>query len=254
VITDTLLFCLLVLLVFRAPIPTWERVRLSIFGLGAILIAVEILRLVNGMPYADVLLNRIVWGSVEVAIAATIATLPTIYILLQLRSKERQEESRKRTDQHASAAANNNVGEAKHENPSQQHAAFWTEPISMETDAQEMTRRLVSRSSSEGSTVTTVSTGIGNRDSWPTIQSLRQSLRNPHACSRRSRGPDSPSGWIELEEMDDSVTTELDDTGFRSEIFVATEINREVHRIRDSDQRPRIITIPRRARLDRSGV
>ncbi|KAI1329712.1 hypothetical protein F5Y16DRAFT_397054 [Xylariaceae sp. FL0255] len=83
-ITDIILFILPFPLIFRARVPLWKRTRLSIiFGFGAFLIAVNLVRLVEGQRTPRNLLVMEVWGALEVLIAALVATLPTIYVLLR---------------------------------------------------------------------------------------------------------------------------------------------------------------------------
>lgn len=276
IITDTLLFFLLVLLIARASISKGERVRLSIFGLGGILIAVEIIRLVEGLPFTDMLLNRIVWGSIEVAIAASIATLPTIYVLLRLRLKGRPKKLRRTTkkDPVGSPVAADAMDEANHQAPSSQHAetwdslAVWDGSASTEIDAHELAYKLMSLNSTRGSSIDPVSPDGDNRNSWPMCRpTFRHAFLTSRPCSRvsaRMRALDDDhddlSGWIELQGTDtraiagDASSPEPDDPDTRSGgIFVATEIS-QVYRVCDVAQRPRIVTIPRRAKVDRSLV
>lgn len=275
IITDTLLFFLLVLLIARASISRGERARLSIFGLGAILIAVEIIRLVEGLPFTDILLNRIVWGSIEVVIATSVATLPTIYVLLRSLFEGRPEKlgDASKKDPLRSAVAGNPMGEANHQAPSPQHGdawdAVWDGSTSTEIDTRDTTHRFISRNSVLGSIVGRVSPDGGNRNSWPKSRPrFRNTFLTSRPCSRASAimraaddDRDDQSGWIELEGTDsgavvgDASSPEPDDLEMRSgRIYVATEISQEVHRVWDIAQRPRIVTIPRRAKVDHSLV
>lgn len=278
IITDTLLLFLLVFLIVRASISRAERVRLCISGLGAILIAVEIMRLVEGLPFTDILLNRIVWGSIEVAIAASVATLPTIYVLLRSRFEGRPKKSGKTRKKApvGSAVAANPVGAINHRTPSPQHGdtwdslAVWDGSTSTEIDAHDIAHKLMPHNSTRGSITGPVSPYGGSRDSWPLSRpTFRNAFITSRSCSRVSARmrtaddecDDAPSGWIELRETDtramagDASSPEPDDLETRSGgIFVATEISQEVHRVWDLAQRPRIVTIPRRAKLDRSMV
>ncbi|KAI1122464.1 hypothetical protein F5Y10DRAFT_271026 [Nemania abortiva] len=267
IITDCMLFCLLLLLFARALISKRGRAWFSPYVLSGILIGVEIMRLVQGLPFTDILFNRILWGSIEVAIAASVATVPTIYILLQRGSRERQRGFGETTDEEGPAAA----GDAKHGPPSLRPADLWDNggiwdgSASLELGSRDMTRNLMSRNSLQGSTLSTVSSvAAENRESVPRpLRSIRRKIRSPRPCSRQSwrmratddNRPETRPKWIELKETGtesvtgDASTPEPGDAGCRSGIFVATEISQEVHRIWDLDQRPRIITIPRRARL-----
>ncbi|KAI0473387.1 hypothetical protein GGR56DRAFT_675887 [Xylariaceae sp. FL0804] len=84
ILTDALLLALPFPMILRARVPVWKRVRLSVvFGLGFLLIAVSIIRLARGRSLVDTQMNRIFWGSMEVGVASTVATIPTIYILLR---------------------------------------------------------------------------------------------------------------------------------------------------------------------------
>ncbi|KAI1114883.1 hypothetical protein F5Y14DRAFT_450502 [Nemania sp. NC0429] len=280
IITDTLLFFFLVFLIFRASISARERIRLSIFGLSVVLIAVEILRLVDGLPFTDSLLNRVAWGSIEVAIAAAVATLPTIYVLLRPRSKDRPKKRGTTTkkDPGRSAVVANPLGDVNHRASSPQHEgtwdslAVWDGSTSTEIDAHNDTHKLVSCNSIRGSISGPVSLDGGNSDTWPIPrQACRNAFLTSRPCSRASAmmeaidddhddgGGDAGSEWNELEETDtraeDVSSPELDELETCGGIFVATEISREVHRVWwDHAQRPRIVTIPPRAKVDRSPV
>ncbi|TGJ87933.1 hypothetical protein E0Z10_g852 [Xylaria hypoxylon] len=293
IITDTMLFFQPILLILGASISKWERAWLSlfgfgailVFGLGAVLIAVEITRLVEGLPFTNIILNRIVWGSVEVVIAASVATLPTIYVLLRLGFEGRQKEDRKKThgDPGALAATPNATREpAQDERRPLQHIDIWDDrvvvrdnmPTSAETGAEHNTSKPLLWNSIQSSIISSILSsalaGGSNRDSWP---KFRSRLRNPFQSSgtrsrisSRMRGAnddhhDARSGWIELEEVDmesvagEATSPEPDDAAYRSGgVFIATEINQEVHRAWEIDQRPRIVTIPRRAKIDRTQV
>ncbi|KAI1179033.1 hypothetical protein F4777DRAFT_575384 [Nemania sp. FL0916] len=278
IITDTLLFFLLVMLILGAPITMSQRIRLSVGGLGAVLITVEIVRLAEGLPFTDILLNRIVWGSIEVVIAASVATLPAIYMLLRApRSEGAKESSRRATavDQtfRASTIGPNASTDAKYRGKrlrkQTDHIEFpniWDGTAPMDTD----TYMLMPRDSLRSVIISSVSTEIGDRNSWPGCKpEIRSSYRKSRPCSglsARWRGVDDnrnddSGGWIELEETNTRTTAgrpsspDLDDVEFRaSGIFVATELKQEVHRVSEPDQRPRIVTIPRRAKLNHNPV
>ncbi|KAI0107779.1 hypothetical protein GGR51DRAFT_570718 [Nemania sp. FL0031] len=275
IFTDVMLYVLIPVLLFimSAVVSKREQVRMAALVLGVGLMAVEIIRLDAGLSPTDVLLYRIVWGSIEIAIATSNATILAILtLLLTPRSKEVQGESGETTHEQGSAVAAGAAGEAKPEPPSLQRIELWDYPIcwdDMGLDTEDMTRKLVARDSIHGSTLSSVSAAAGNRDSWPrSIRSLRNVIRSPRPRSRLGRGTrvtddnqlETLHKWIELEETDTSSvirgasSPEPNDGAGRSGIFVATEINQEIHRIRDLEQRPRIVTIPRRARLDRSQV
>ncbi|KAI0414847.1 hypothetical protein F5X98DRAFT_377290 [Xylaria grammica] len=266
IITDTMLFFQPILLILGAPISKWERAWLSlfglgamlVFGLGALLIAVEVIRLVEGLPFTNVILNRIVWGSIEVAIAASVATLPSIYILMRLGFGKRQKEDWDKTQGDSGELVVTDVD-------------IWdgNMPAPADMTPGHSTRKQLIRNSFQSSLVSSILSsalaGTSNQDNKPKPRSrLRHSLRSSGTGSRissRLRGADGDlrdtlSGWIELEEVDIESAAEVpspepDDAEQRGGgIFIATEINQETHQAWESDERPRIVTIPRRAKLD----
>ncbi|RWA13805.1 hypothetical protein EKO27_g1304 [Xylaria grammica] len=224
IITDTMLFFQPILLILGAPISKWERAWLSLFGLGAVLvfglgallIAVEVIRLVEGLPFTNVILNRIVWGSIEVIIAASVATLPSIYILMRLGFGKRQQEDWDKTQGESGELVVADID-------------IW--------DGNMPARRKRPPD--------TVHLGVGRSSR------ISSRLRGADGDLR-----DTLSGWIELEEVDIESAAEVpspepDDAEQRGGgIFIATEINQETHQAWESDERPRIVTIPRRAKLD----
>ncbi|GAW11759.1 hypothetical protein ANO14919_011100 [Xylariales sp. No.14919] len=266
IITDTMLFFQPILLILGAPISKWERAWLSlfglgamlVFGLGALLIAVEVIRLVEGLPFTNVILNRIVWGSIEVAIAASVATLPSIYILMRLGFGKRQKEDWDKTQGDSGELVVTDVD-------------IWdgNMPAPADMTPGHSTRKQLIRNSFQSSLVSSILSsalaGTSNQDNKPKPRSrLRHSLRSSGTGSRissRLRGADGDlrdtlSGWIELEEVDIESAAEVpspepEDAEQRGGgIFIATEINQETHQAWESDERPRIVTIPRRAKLD----
>ncbi|GAP84226.2 hypothetical protein SAMD00023353_0700180 [Rosellinia necatrix] len=167
-----------------------------------------------------------------------------------------------------SAIAPSVVGdEIEQTRQSRQYANIWDEPGPTEPGAQDSAHKPMPRSAIRRSVVGSVSGEGGNRDSWPKSRPLRNSLLGSRPGSRLSSRlrvgddnlHDTLDGWIELEEVDTRVsaeeaTPEPDNVDVRSGIFVATQINQEVHRVREPDQRPRIITIPQRAKVNQSPV
>ena len=106
-----------------------------------------------------------------------------------------------------------------------------------------------------------------NREAWskPRLP-FQNSLRSPRPGRISPRMPamdedysDTVPRWIELEEIGprsgvgEASSPEPDVDG-RNGVFIATEINQEVRRVRVPRQRPRLITIPQRARVDHSQV
>lgn len=257
-----MLLCLLLVLILRAPIPKWRRVRLSIFGLAAVWIAAEILRLAQGLPYTDVLLNKIVWGSIEVAIAAALTTLPIIYVLLRSECRERPVKPGEKInrDPPRSPSAVNITEPMDQEQGPTDHPYVWDGSTSPEPAALGDSCGLAPHSSLRNTVISSVV--AGNLAGLTKQRPLRRaSVRSPRFGSRtspRMRGDDNNDAiaeWVELEEVDtpsavgDMSSPEPDDGEGRSGIFVAREISREVHQTWEADRRPRIITIPQPARL-----
>ncbi|KAI0424757.1 hypothetical protein F5Y09DRAFT_335519 [Xylaria sp. FL1042] len=288
IIADIMLFFLPIFLVLQVQI---ERVTLPncglgatlLFGLGVTLIAVEIVRLIEGLQFTNMLLNRIVWGSVEVAIAASIATLPTICILMWVGSQQRPEGGRESTHRAPWAihAARNLRGEqASNESCPPQHIDTVYDslvqsdngPMFTKTGAEHNRRKPMLRNARQSSIIGSILGSVipgANQNNWIKPESpFRSSFRGSGTGSRvssiigsRMRGADdslygSLMGWIELEEAGtksvggEASSPEPDDVEYRGgEIFTATEINQEAHQGWEMDRRPRIVMIPKRAKL-----
>ncbi|KAI0810167.1 hypothetical protein GGR55DRAFT_678762 [Xylaria sp. FL0064] len=286
---DIMLFFLPVALMLQVPIerpslPNCELGAVLLFGLGVTLIVVEIVRLIEGLQFTNMLLNRIVWGSVEVAIAASIATLPTICILLWLGLQRRQDKCRGSTYKGPRGlhAVPKPTGERAHnQSCSPQHIDTVhenlmhtnTKPMSPNNGAEHNTRKPMLSTSTPssifGSILGLVLPGTRNGNSWTKSESaLEGPFRGSGTGSRissrissRMRGAsnsfsDSLMGWIELEGAgtetagEEASSPEPDDLEYRGEeIFTATEIKQEVHQNWETDQRPRIVAIPRRAKI-----
>lgn len=262
-----MLFFLLLVLTLRAPIPKWRRVRLSIFGIVAVLIAVEVLRLAEGLPYTDVLLNKIGWGSIEVAIAAALATLPIIYALLRSECRGRHEKTGKKRnrDSPRSPSAVNITDPMDQEQGPSHRLNIWDGSTPPEAVALDDLCGLASHRSLRSTVMSSAEAGNPAGRSKP--KSMRRaSVRSPRLGSTtgpRMRGNDNRdvlTEWVELEEVEtpsavgDMSSPEPDDGEGRSGIFVATKISREVHQMWEADRRPRIITIPQPARLHHNPV
>lgn len=258
-----------------------------VFTLGGALIAVEIVRLVEGLAFKNILLNRIVWGSIEAALATTVATWPSILLQIGLEGKQEPSEDSELRDMGASFVAPGPNEEVGHQGSYelQQSATLNDDdaqargnrgntpqedtPTSKETGQESLRQRPATwnatQSSVIGSILDAVLSEAKDRDSWPRPGSV---LRNPRRCSRagsrQSMGmqgagdnlPDTFSRWIELEETDAgsvfnercSVTPDME--GYKSvEILVAREISQVPRRVGEPGQQPRLITIPKRARL-----
>ncbi|KAK7756754.1 hypothetical protein SLS62_001197 [Diatrype stigma] len=102
ILTDFLLLLIPFPIIFKANLAAWKRIRLSVvFGLGLLLVGMNIIRLYRGL-YPWGVFNasqRLLWSSVEMTVAAVVATLPTIYILL------RPSFYKIRTEEHTTTAA-----------------------------------------------------------------------------------------------------------------------------------------------------
>ncbi|KAI0539554.1 hypothetical protein GGR58DRAFT_499992 [Xylaria digitata] len=275
IITDTMLFFQPILLILGEPIPKWERSRLFlvlVFGLGVILIVVEIARLVEGLPFTNMILNRIVWGSVEVTIAASVATLPTVYVLLRPEYEEWQKNNAEEIhkDSGASSAARSVARQLACDGRlSPQDVGVWDDnpdktPTSAGMETEQNTRKSLLWSSIQSSIISSilssVSAGESNGDNWPKPRSgLRDSFRHSGTGSRIGGADDDRHDtWVELEEVDvrsvvgEAASPEPDDAEHKNGgVFIATEINQKAHQTWEIDQRPRIVAIPRRAKLDR---
>ncbi|KAI1420285.1 hypothetical protein F5Y12DRAFT_788400 [Xylaria sp. FL1777] len=283
IIADTMLFFLPILLILGAPISKYERASLPVsrlgamlvFGLGAALIAVEIVRLVEGLQFTNMILNRIVWGSIEAVIATSITTLPTIYVLLRQGFEKQQKEGEESIHRDAGIilATRKATGERTHDEgwPLQNDLVLSNKPISTEMGTENSARKPMLWNSMQSPVMDSILlgsalSGAKDRHSWPkpksTIPNLSRDSGIDSRISSRIRGTDDNlydtlTGWVELEEADvgsavvEASSPEPDDTEYRSrDILTATEINQGVHREWQLDQRPRIVTIPRRAKLD----
>ncbi|KAK5632777.1 hypothetical protein RRF57_008491 [Xylaria bambusicola] len=290
VVTDTMLLFLPILLILGSPISKWERDQLPVarflgmlvFGLGTALIAVEIVRLVEGLLYTNMLLNRIVWGSIEVALATAVTTSPTIYILLKVGSEGQLKLSKQSSHPGTGtipAAPKANEGGRHEESCAPEQTATLNDDslprdnaqgekalISTEMGQEQNTRKRATwnqkRSSVIGSILESMLSEAKKRDSWPRPGSvIRNSFRGPGTSSKDSlRMQDADDslqdvlmGWIEVEETDSGnvpLPGTPDNGEYKgAEIMVAREINQEARREPELGQRPRLITISRRAKL-----
>ncbi|KAI0512977.1 hypothetical protein F5B22DRAFT_648072 [Xylaria bambusicola] len=290
IITDTMLLFLPILLILGSPISEWEQPQrpvarlfgIWVFGLGATLVAIEIVRLVQGLLYTNTLLNRIVWGSIEVALATAVTTLPTIYILLREGSQEQLERSKKSSHtgtgtisaspkasdegRHGESCASEQTATLNDNSLPRHNAREDKTLISTEMGQEEDTRRRATwnqaRSSVIGSILDSMLSEAKKRDSWSRPGSvIRNSLRGADASSRDSMRmqvaddnlQDILMEWIELEETESGSVhpSEVPDNAEYKgvEIMVAREISQEARREPELGQRPRLITIPGRSKL-----
>jgi hypothetical protein len=84
IITDTMLLALPFPILFHAKTTLSKRLRLlSLFSLGFFLIAVSIVRMIQGNKNARIQLSRTMWASIETLFASIVAMVPALYILLR---------------------------------------------------------------------------------------------------------------------------------------------------------------------------
>lgn len=84
IITDTMLLALPFPILFHAKTTLSKQLRLmSLFSLGFFLIAVSVVRMVQGNKNARIQLSRTMWASIETLFASIVATVPALYILLR---------------------------------------------------------------------------------------------------------------------------------------------------------------------------
>ena len=55
----------------------------SLFSIGIFLVAVSVVRIIQGVPHARTQLSRTVWGSIETLFASIVAQVPIMYTLLR---------------------------------------------------------------------------------------------------------------------------------------------------------------------------
>lgn len=89
IITDGMLLALPLPLLFHAKTTLSKRLRLlSLFSLGFFLIAVSIVRMVQGNKNARIQLSRTMWASIETLFASVVAMGPALYILIRPKSQQ----------------------------------------------------------------------------------------------------------------------------------------------------------------------
>ncbi|KAI8629742.1 hypothetical protein F5Y19DRAFT_75297 [Xylariaceae sp. FL1651] len=245
IVTNAMLLAFPLPLVFTPGLSAWKRIQLStIIGLGAFLIAINIIRLIEGFDYSNILPNRIVWASIEILVAALVATLPMISMLLRPAIKKPQwEQEGKRKSQRSSGVSGStfNIAARHRDSWPRQRLESWDEL-------------------SSGAWDSSASTEAEVPDSTAKIP-FRDSLRNSIRISRLPPVDESPldgmTSWLELDEVDTQITAGEpfpygpEDSLGVAHIFVATEITREVW---DVGARARIVTIPRRVKVNQSPV
>ncbi|KAI0439854.1 hypothetical protein F4803DRAFT_553635 [Xylaria telfairii] len=256
---------ILLFLLFNPRTPKRERVKLCTLGIWVVWGMVIMIRMIQGESFRDILYNRIVWGSVEVVFGTAVATLPIIYMLLRPGPNERQDDIGKEVHgiSEASTTAIILDGDANH--PGEwalervvtcDNSGNWDAPIPAETTRFQNNAHGPMQRTPAWDSALNHSAETGARNSW---QTLRDTFRHSLTASNASLAmqateenlQDALARWIELEEMDPSSlareasSPEPEDAG---RVFVATE----AHPVCEDERRPRIITIPPRAILNRS--
>ncbi|KAH7073172.1 hypothetical protein FB567DRAFT_583856 [Paraphoma chrysanthemicola] len=88
-ITDAMLLALPFPILLHAKTTLSKRLRLlALFSIGFFLIAVSIVRMMQGKKNARIQLSRTMWASIETLFASVVAMAPALYILLRPRSNE----------------------------------------------------------------------------------------------------------------------------------------------------------------------
>ncbi|KAK7892525.1 COPII coat GTPase [Exophiala xenobiotica] len=83
-ITDAMLVIMPFPVLFAAKTRWQKKVQLcSLFSVGFFLIAVSLVRIIQGIPNARVQSTRTFWGSIETLFATLVAQAPTLYTLLR---------------------------------------------------------------------------------------------------------------------------------------------------------------------------
>ncbi|KAI2638366.1 hypothetical protein GGS21DRAFT_488443 [Xylaria nigripes] len=256
-LTDVMLFSLLIVLILTVRMTKWGPIRLCIIVLSLILIAINAIRLVAELPLTEIHLDRTIWESVEVAIAASVATTPIIFVLL-LRKDEDGNEHRAKTHRSTrgptTTLTDSNENDQEWQllqNPRARDSEFTLDSsVPTEMDGHSHGPNPMPPPSVRSSINTPMLPESGSRDSWarPRLP-FRDSLRNSRPFSRISNINDIP-GWFELDDFNTResyegvASPELDDSEYGSEdVLVATQINQEVHQMWDIEERPQIVTI-----------
>ncbi|KAK6331891.1 hypothetical protein TWF718_002429 [Orbilia javanica] len=83
-VTDAMLLALPFPLLFMARVPWERRIRLiALFSIGFFLLAICIVRMVQGLIHAHFQLSRTMWASIEMLFATVVACSPSIYCHLR---------------------------------------------------------------------------------------------------------------------------------------------------------------------------
>ncbi|KAI1432756.1 hypothetical protein GGR50DRAFT_696724 [Xylaria sp. CBS 124048] len=264
IVTDAMLFTVLMVLLLAAPMSKWERVRLAIFGPGVVLIAVNIIRLVEGLPFTDIMFNRIVWGSAEVTIAAAVATVPAVYVLLR-RDIGKQKGKRRKpcgNGQVYTATLHDSDRDPDAGGPGWQSPLHlqpwgldfpWNSSAPTDSEGQDKTSKPTPQASFPSSTRNSTRSVGESQDRRARSKSrYSHSFQNLHPCSAVLTG-DGFSGWAELNDVhardvaEEATSPEPDNAeyegDYEDEVAVAAEVGQEAHRLWRVRDRPQIVTI-----------
>lgn len=83
----------------------------SLFSIGIFLVAVSVVRIIQGVPHARSQLSRTVWGSIETLFASIVAQVPTLYTLL--RNSTQNSSYQPPEDTYRLASSNNQTSRSK---------------------------------------------------------------------------------------------------------------------------------------------
>ncbi|RYC78118.1 hypothetical protein BFJ63_vAg19008 [Fusarium oxysporum f. sp. narcissi] len=71
-------------IIFQAKITIAKRLQLSaLFSLGILLVAVSVVRIIQGSGSTKIQLNRSLWASLETLVASIVATIPALYTIIR---------------------------------------------------------------------------------------------------------------------------------------------------------------------------
>ncbi|KAH7303764.1 hypothetical protein B0I35DRAFT_364319 [Stachybotrys elegans] len=86
IITDGMLLVPPFAVIFRAKTTIAKRLQLSaLFSLGFFLLAVSVVRIMQGSGNTKIQLNRTLWASLETLVASVVATIPALYTMIRQR-------------------------------------------------------------------------------------------------------------------------------------------------------------------------
>ncbi|KAI0198551.1 hypothetical protein F4808DRAFT_462667 [Astrocystis sublimbata] len=215
---------ILVFLLLKPQTPRRERAKVSVLVIWVIWGVVIMIRVIRGDSFDDIVLNRIVWGSVEVLFTASAATLPIIWILLQPRPRSIPDDITKElrgTSQESSTTAISLSQESNYQvNWPLQHVVSWDNlgawepetPVEILNVHNSSARRSVPtpQRQARGSIIRPQSAHLGNPsiDSWQAPSnklnaSTPSQLHSPgmEAVEDNNALSDALAGWIEMDNI-----------------------------------------------------